>query len=218
MFWQRYVTWASAALASVTGVAYFGSIAREIRVVSLDQLHWDPRILLLIAALVWLIGSVLIGVLAPHRRTPVMWVLGLAGVAGVGSGLTGFGLSLALMLSPVLPVFAILSLRARGNLSAFVMTSSNPYPEATVRWFDWFYSDEGSTAVYMVNEDFYTVESDGSLRYTDEVIEADIGFEKFIGSHTIFSGGGAGGWFREKQMAPGMQGTPMLSYIEKTGG
>lgn len=101
-------------------------------------------------------------------------------------------------------------------LSALVMTTSNPYPEATARWFDWFYGDEGSTAVYLVSEDFYDVQADGSLAYRDEVINADIGFEKFIGAHTIFPGGGPPGYFQEKQLAPTMAGTPMLSYIEKT--
>ncbi|TVQ26262.1 MAG: extracellular solute-binding protein [Spirochaetaceae bacterium] len=100
--------------------------------------------------------------------------------------------------------------------TSLVMTRVNAHREATARWFDWFYSDEGTTAVMMVNEDFYDVMPDGSLRYKEHVIEASIGFENFMGEHTIFPGGGAPGLFRGKHMAPGMMGTPMLTYIEKT--
>ena len=100
--------------------------------------------------------------------------------------------------------------------TTMAMTRVNQHREATARWFDWFYSDEGSTAVYLVNEDFHDVMPDGSLQYKDHVINADIGFTNFIGEHTIFPGGGAAGLFREKHIAPTMAGTPMLSYIEKT--
>ncbi len=104
------------------------------------------------------------------------------------------------------------------NTDTLIMTRANSHREATMRWFDWFYSREGSITSYMVKEGvFYTRQPDGTLRYKPEVIEAPIGFEKFIGAHTIFPGGGAPGFFRELELAPAMMGTPMLSYIKVVG-
>jgi putative aldouronate transport system substrate-binding protein len=104
------------------------------------------------------------------------------------------------------------------QVNTFAITNVNQYPEATIRWWDYFYTDEGATKLYHVRPDeFGSTQADGSFRYNKEVLEAEIGFEKFMGKHTIYPGGGAGGWFKEKQMAPGMAGTPMLSYINNTG-
>jgi putative aldouronate transport system substrate-binding protein len=99
---------------------------------------------------------------------------------------------------------------------AFVMTSANNYPEATMRWADFFYSEEGADMVYLINENFHDVQADGSYRLKKDILESEIGLEKVMGADTVYPGGGILGWYRGQQMAPGMEGTPMISYIEKT--
>ncbi len=101
-------------------------------------------------------------------------------------------------------------------LASFVMTSENPNPEATVRWFDWWYSDEGALTLHMLIPEFANENADGTFSYKDEVLNAEVGFERFIGAHTIFPGGGSGTYATGRHLAPTMAGTPMLSYIEKT--
>ncbi|NLM54700.1 MAG: extracellular solute-binding protein [Firmicutes bacterium] len=54
------------------------------------------------------------------------------------------------------------------TIGAFVITDKNPYPEATVRWVDHFYSDEGAKLFFMGIEGITYVElEDGSVDYTD---------------------------------------------------
>lgn len=62
--------------------------------------------------------------------------------------------------------------RARSSLidaGAFVITNKNKHPEATVRWIDYFFSDEGSKLFFMGIKDLsYTEKADGTLEYTEE--------------------------------------------------
>lgn len=62
--------------------------------------------------------------------------------------------------------------RARSPLidtGAFVITKKNKYPEATVRWMDYFFSEEGSKLFFMGVKDLsYKELPDGTLQYTDE--------------------------------------------------
>ena len=54
------------------------------------------------------------------------------------------------------------------SVGAFVITDKNPHPEATVRWIDHFYSDEGARLFFMGVEGItYTTLEDGSVDYTD---------------------------------------------------
>jgi putative aldouronate transport system substrate-binding protein len=113
-------------------------------------------------------------------------------------------------------IWNFLQVRVENN-NTFSITRANKHPEATMRWIDWFYSEEGSTAIYLVRpNEFGSYGADGKFAFKKEIIEAPIGFEKYMGQHTIYPGGGAGGWFREAQMASGMAGTPMMFYVEKT--
>lgn len=71
------------------------------------------------------------------------------------------------------------------DLGAFVITDKNPHPEATVRWIDYFYSEEGSKLFFMGIEGVsYIEKEDGTLEYTEEA-QADPG--KFVSW--------AGGWY-----------------------
>lgn len=55
----------------------------------------------------------------------------------------------------------------------FVITNENPNPAATVRWMDYFYSDEGSKLMYMGLEDETYQKKDGTYQYTDEIENAE---------------------------------------------
>lgn len=62
-----------------------------------------------------------------------------------------------------------------------VITSENEHPEATVRWMDYFYSEEGSQLYYMgvEGETFEVV--DGEQKYLDEILNPESGtFEQAI--------------------------------------
>lgn len=53
---------------------------------------------------------------------------------------------------------------------AFVITDKNPNPAATVRWMDYFFSDEGATLFFMGKEGVtYEKMPDGTLEYVDEI-------------------------------------------------
>lgn len=99
----------------------------------------------------------------------------------------------------------------------FMITKNDKYPEATMRWADYFYSDEGATAVYEVKEgEVYSVDADGSLHYKEDILNSDKGFENVMGAkYTFFPGGGVLGHYSEKQLLPTMDGTPMPTYIQK---
>lgn len=53
---------------------------------------------------------------------------------------------------------------------AFAITSANRYPEATVRWMDYFFGEEGATFFFMGEEGVtYTEKPDGTLEYVDSI-------------------------------------------------
>jgi putative aldouronate transport system substrate-binding protein len=99
--------------------------------------------------------------------------------------------------------------------NCFSITSANKYPEATVRWVDYFYSDEGATKLYLVDEEFYTVTSDGKFKFKKEILEAPEGFTRFMGKQSMNVGAFVPAFTTAKHQEPRMAGTPMLSYIEK---
>lgn len=102
------------------------------------------------------------------------------------------------------------------KVSTVSITNANKYPEATMRWFDHFYGDEGATKLYLVKEgEFYTVDKNGKYHLHDKILHADIGMEKYMGKHTIFPGGGAHGYYTDKQLIPINEGSLKLTYLPK---
>lgn len=56
------------------------------------------------------------------------------------------------------------------NIGKFAMTSANEHPEATMRWIDYFYGDEGSRLMFMgIEGETYEVTEDGDLEYMDHI-------------------------------------------------
>ncbi|MFB9279013.1 extracellular solute-binding protein [Cohnella cellulosilytica] len=107
-------------------------------------------------------------------------------------------------------------LNFKASTIAFVMTKNNKYPEASMRWADYFYTDEGATLMYLGKEgETYDKQADGTMAYRKEILESSNGFENEMGKWTMFPGGGELGYYQEKHIRPTMEGTPMSGYIEK---
>ena len=73
------------------------------------------------------------------------------------------------------------------DFGAFAITSINKYPEVTMRWIDYFYSDEGSTLLRFGREGEHYELKDGSPYYTEDFLK-DITNQAKI---TPYAGGGA---------------------------
>lgn len=78
------------------------------------------------------------------------------------------------------------------NLGAFVITKDNPYPEATVRWVDHFYGDEGIKFFFMgIEGDTFEVDDNGDVQYTDKVLkDPNAAFSQQVSKYFTFPGGG----------------------------
>ncbi|SDE68505.1 putative aldouronate transport system substrate-binding protein [Paenibacillus sp. UNCCL117] len=56
------------------------------------------------------------------------------------------------------------------HVGAFAITNKNKHPEATVRWMDYFFSDEGAKFYFMGEEGVtYTKQPDGTLEYVEDI-------------------------------------------------
>lgn len=82
------------------------------------------------------------------------------------------------------------SLAAKGP---FVITNKCKYPEAAVRWVDYFYSDEGTRLFYMGVEGVtYEKKADGSYEFLEEIKKIPEGssFDHVLGKWVPYMGGG----------------------------
>jgi len=80
------------------------------------------------------------------------------------------------------------------DFGAFAITSVNKYPAETMRWIDYFYSDEGSTLLRFGREGEHYELRDGIPYYLDEFLATD-GAQARI---TPYAGGGAPHLISEK--------------------
>jgi putative aldouronate transport system substrate-binding protein len=84
---------------------------------------------------------------------------------------------------------------------AFVITDKNKHPEATVRWIDYLYSDEGSKMFFMGFEGkSYETTPTGDVQYTKEITENPNGltFEQALVKYVVWPGGGYPNIVRQK--------------------
>ncbi|MEF3302230.1 extracellular solute-binding protein [Paenibacillus sp. GYB003] len=59
---------------------------------------------------------------------------------------------------------------AIADVGSFVITKANKNPEATIRWIDYFYSEEGSMLFFMgIKGKSYEEKPDGTVDYTEEI-------------------------------------------------
>ena len=84
---------------------------------------------------------------------------------------------------------------------AFVITDKNEHPEATVRWMDHFYGDEGATFYFMGQEGVsYNVAEDGTLEFIDEITNNPDGLsmDQALTKYVTWLGGSYPGYVQEK--------------------
>lgn len=84
---------------------------------------------------------------------------------------------------------------------AFVLTDKNKNPEATIRWIDYFYGDEGATFYFMGKEgESYTKTSDGKLEFVDEIKKNPNGLtmDQALTKYVSWMGGSYPGYVQEK--------------------
>jgi putative aldouronate transport system substrate-binding protein len=62
------------------------------------------------------------------------------------------------------------------SIGKFAMTSANKNPEATMRWIDYFYGEEGSRLMFMgIEGETYEVTKDGKYQYMDHILNSKDG-------------------------------------------
>ncbi|MBO0991660.1 extracellular solute-binding protein [Bacillus sp. SD088] len=95
------------------------------------------------------------------------------------------------------------------SIGSFVITKENPNPAATVRWMDYFYSDEGARLYYMgVEGETYEKTADGKYEYVDKIKNPAEGLtmEQEIAKHLTWLGGVQGiikeDYFQGSENAP----------------
>ncbi|MCZ1181471.1 extracellular solute-binding protein [Shouchella clausii] len=86
------------------------------------------------------------------------------------------------------------------HVGAFAITDKNEHPEATVRWIDYFFGEEGATFYFMGKEgETYTKQEDGSLEYTEEITDNPDGLtqDQALASYITWLGGSYPGYVQE---------------------
>ncbi|MFC4597506.1 extracellular solute-binding protein [Cohnella hongkongensis] len=96
------------------------------------------------------------------------------------------------------------------DFGAFAITSVNKHPEATMRWIDYFYSDEGSTMLRFGREGEHYELRDGIPHYREEFLAVD-GEQAKI---TPYAGGGAPHIISEKVAS--YINPPLVQEAQKT--
>lgn len=79
------------------------------------------------------------------------------------------------------------------NPGAFVITSENEYPEATVRWVDHFYGDEGLELFFMgIEGETFEYDEDGNAVYMEHILNSEEGvsMEQEAAKYLTYPGGG----------------------------
>jgi putative aldouronate transport system substrate-binding protein len=78
------------------------------------------------------------------------------------------------------------------NIGKFAITNQNEHPEATMRWIDYFYGDEGSKLAFMgIEGETYEVNEDGEYVYMDHIrhSEDDLTLDQEVAKYLTWVGG-----------------------------
>lgn len=93
----------------------------------------------------------------------------------------------------------------------FVITNENKNPAATVKWMDYFYSDEGAKLFYMgVEGETYEETADGKYEYLDKIVNNPEGLtlNQEIGKYLTWGGTFSPGIIKEEYFA-GSESSPL---------
>lgn len=96
-----------------------------------------------------------------------------------------------------------------GNIGMFVITDKNKNPEATIRWIDHFYGDEGTKMFFMGFEGVTYEEKNGELEYTENMTKNPDGLnlDQALSEYLTWPGGYYPGIVKEKYFK-GAEGKP----------
>jgi putative aldouronate transport system substrate-binding protein len=87
------------------------------------------------------------------------------------------------------------------HVGAFAITDKNQHPEATMRWIDHFFSEEGATLQFMgVEGETYETTEDGSMQFVEEITNSPDGLtmDQALTPHVTWMGGSYPGYVQEK--------------------
>lgn len=87
------------------------------------------------------------------------------------------------------------------SMSGFVITNNNKHIPETLRWLDYFYSDEGAKLFFMgVEGTTYEEKDDGTVDYLDEIKNNPDGstLEQQLAKHVTYLGGGYPGRLKQE--------------------
>lgn len=80
-----------------------------------------------------------------------------------------------------------------GSRGAFLISKTNPHPEATMRWVDHFYSDEGVRLLYMGIEGVsYEKDAEGNYNFLPEIVDnipEGSSFDQVVSRFVPYAGG-----------------------------
>ncbi|WP_062108939.1 extracellular solute-binding protein [Bacillus niameyensis] len=97
-----------------------------------------------------------------------------------------------------------------GSPGQFVISKKNKYPEATIRWVDHLYSEEGSKMFFMgFKDETYVETADGKFEYTDEIKNNPNGLtqDQAVGQYLVWPGSGYPGILKQ-EFFQGSEGMP----------
>ncbi|ASS67379.1 MULTISPECIES: extracellular solute-binding protein [unclassified Paenibacillus] len=78
------------------------------------------------------------------------------------------------------------------DFGTFAVTSADKHPDATIRWIDYFYGEEGSTLFrYGIEGQTFSFKADGLPEYNESIRTDKRGMGTAIGQFTSWPGGGA---------------------------
>ncbi|MFD0868696.1 Lipoprotein lplA [Chlamydia abortus] len=92
------------------------------------------------------------------------------------------------------------------TLGTFVITNKNEHPEATMRWIDHFFGEEGSKMFFMGFEGVtYKEGADGKAEYLDEISNhpGGLSLDEAVSQYLIWPGGGTPGIISEQYFKGG---------------
>ncbi|MFE5324017.1 ABC transporter substrate-binding protein [Paenibacillus sp. NPDC056579] len=87
------------------------------------------------------------------------------------------------------------------HVGAFAITNKNPNPEATLRWMDYFYSEEGAKFYFMGQKDVtYKEGAEGKMEYVDDITKNPQGLtqDQALAKYFTWLGGSYPGYVTEK--------------------
>lgn len=87
------------------------------------------------------------------------------------------------------------------HVGAFAMTDKNEHPEATIRWIDYFFGEEGATLQFMgIEGESYVVNDAGDYEFLKEITNNSDGltFDQALTPYVTWMGGSYPGYVQEK--------------------